>query len=121
MRNDGVAFRRERKFVDATIDAVGRDGIFVGYASLFGKADLARDVVDQGAFSRALRLRGAAGVRMLYQHDPAEPIGTWLELREDDRGLLVRGRLAPGVARHARCWSCCAAARLTGFPSASAR
>src|SRR5690606_33605887 len=54
---------------------------------------------ERGAFSRALRLRGAAGVRMLFQHDPAEPIGTWLELREDDQGLFVRGQLTPGVAR----------------------
>src|SRR5690606_27359824 len=38
-------------------------------------------------------------IRMLYQHDPAEPIGRWLEIREDDRGLFVRGMLAPGVAR----------------------
>jgi phage head maturation protease len=36
---------------------------------------------------------------MLYQHDPAEPIGRWTEIREDERGLLVRGRLAEGVAR----------------------
>jgi HK97 family phage prohead protease len=90
---------RERKFVDMTIDAVDRDGTFSGYASLFGKADLARDVVERGAFSRALRERGAAGVRMLFQHDPAEPIGTWLELREDERGLFVRGRLTRGVER----------------------
>src|SRR5690606_1871542 len=52
-----------------------------------------------GAFARSLRQRGAAGVRMLYQHDPAEPIGTWLELREDARGLFVRGQLTPGVGR----------------------
>lgn len=89
----------ERKFVDMAIDAVDRDGTFSGYASLFGKVDLARDVVEPGAFARALRERGAAGVRMLFQHDPAEPIGTWLELREDERGLFVRGWLARGVER----------------------
>lgn len=90
---------RERKFTDVSIGTVSRDGTFSGYASLFGKVDLARDMVEPGAFARALRLRGIAGVRMLYQHDPAQPIGTWLELREDERGLFVRGRLARGVAR----------------------
>lgn len=90
---------RERKFVDVAIDAVAQDGTFSGYASLFGKADLAQDVVEPGAFARSLRQRGAGGVRMLYQHDPAEPLGTWLELREDARGLFVRGQLTPGVGR----------------------
>jgi HK97 family phage prohead protease len=36
---------------------------------------------------------------MLFQHDPAEPVGIWLELREDGRGLFARGRLIPEVAR----------------------
>lgn len=99
MRIEVATAPQERKFVDAAIGGVEADGTFCGYASLFGKADLARDVVEPGAFARALRLRGAAGIRMLYQHDPAEPIGTWLELREDARGLFVRGRLARGVER----------------------
>jgi phage head maturation protease len=36
---------------------------------------------------------------MLFQHDPAEPVGVWLELREDHRGLYAKGRLIPEVAR----------------------
>jgi HK97 family phage prohead protease len=36
---------------------------------------------------------------MLFQHDPAEPVGIWDELTEDWRGLLVRGRLIPEVVR----------------------
>lgn len=90
----------ERKFAaSSVIGKVERDGTFCGYASLFGKADLANDVVEAGAFSRAIRLRGTSGIRMLFQHDPAEPIGTWLDIAEDERGLLVRGRLTPGVAK----------------------
>lgn len=61
------------------------DGTFSGYASLFGRADLGGDVVAPGAFAESLRRRGAAGVRLLWQHDPAEPIGRWLELAEDAR------------------------------------
>ena len=30
---------------------------------------------------------------MLWQHDPARPIGVWDEVREDARGLYVKGRL----------------------------
>lgn len=89
----------ERKFVDLALSEVEADGTFSGYASLFGAVDLGRDIVERGAFARSLRTRGAAGIRMLYQHDPGEPIGSWTEIREDERGLFVRGRLAEGVAR----------------------
>ena len=100
MNDAGTIVACERKFAaDSVIGKVERDGTFCGYASLFGKADLASDVVEAGAFSRALRQRGTAGIRMLYQHDPNEPIGTWTDISEDERGLLVRGRLTPGVAR----------------------
>ncbi|MDR6952717.1 HK97 family phage prohead protease [Ancylobacter sp. 3268] len=75
------------------------DGRFEGYAALFGRVDLGRDLIVRGAFARSLAERGAGGVRMLFQHDPAEPIGVWTELREDATGLFVRGRLMPDVAR----------------------
>lgn len=89
----------ERKFVDLALDQIEADGSFSGYASLFDKIDLGRDVVERGAFERSIKTRGAAGIRMLYQHDPGEPIGRWTEVREDARGLFVRGRLSEGVKR----------------------
>jgi HK97 family phage prohead protease len=79
-----------------TIDA---DGTVEGYASLFGEIDQARDMVMRGAFADTLALRGIRRIPMLFQHDPAEPVGIWLELREDFRGLFARGRLIPEVAR----------------------
>lgn len=97
------AFRRlaapEVKRLSAALAGVEPDGTFVGYASLFGAEDLARDVVEPGAFAASLARRGADGVKMLWHHDPAEPIGRWLDLREDSRGLLVRGRLLTELAR----------------------
>lgn len=89
----------ERKFLDLVVDDIETDGAFSGYASLFGRADTGRDVVERGAFARSLRERGAAGIRMLFQHDPAQPIGVWRDLREDGRGLFVSGRLTNGAAR----------------------
>jgi hypothetical protein len=66
-----------------------------GYASLFGAEDQGGDVVLEGAYRGSLmRLAKAGhGVKMLWQHDPARPIGVWDEVREDARGLWVRGRL----------------------------
>ena len=48
---------------------------FTGYASLFGVPDAAGDIVMTGAFRRSLIPRGRKGIRMLFQHDPAEPLG----------------------------------------------
>ena len=78
---------------------IDADGTVEGYASLFGEIDAARDMVMPGAFARTLRQRGIRRVPMLFQHDPAEPVGVWLELTEDFRGLRARGRLIPEVAR----------------------
>lgn len=75
------------------------DGTVEGYASLFGEVDQARDMVMPGAFTQTLQSRGLRRIPMLFQHDPAEPVGIWLELREDWRGLWARGRLIPEVAR----------------------
>lgn len=75
------------------VEELSDNGTFTGYASLFGKTDLGRDRVERGAFRKSLKARGPAGIRMLYQHDPASPIGTWLDIREDPQGLLVKGRI----------------------------
>ncbi len=75
------------------------NGSFEGYASVFGAEDQGGDVVMPGAFRASLARRGAADIRMLFQHDPAQPIGAWEAIREDARGLYVRGRLTLDVAR----------------------
>ena len=78
---------------------IAEDGTVEGYASLFGAIDQARDMVTRGAFAQTLRQKTVQRIPMLFQHDPAEPVGVWLELREDHRGLYARGRLIPEVAR----------------------
>jgi hypothetical protein len=82
----------------ARIAALGADE-FEGYASLFGVADSAGDVVSAGAFAKSLKNRGVGKVRMLYQHFAHEPIGVWEAIREDARGLYVRGRLVTDTQR----------------------
>lgn len=92
------ARRRAVRCAPAIKSAAG-DGTFEGYASLFNREDAGRDVILPGAFRDSLAARGAAGIRMLFQHDPSEPVGVWETIREDARGLFVRGRLLPGIAR----------------------
>ena len=79
--------------------AIHPDGAIEGYASLFGEVDHARDMVMPGAFAQTLKARGLRKIPMLFQHDPSEPVGVWLEIAEDWRGLRARGRLIPDVMR----------------------
>ena len=76
------------------------DGLIEGYASLFGVADQGGDVVAKGAYTGSLTALAAQGrgVKMLWQHDASAPIGVWDEVREDERGLYVKGRLLESVA-----------------------
>lgn len=78
-------------------------GAFEGYGSVFGVTDSYGDVVAQGAFKRTLREwkqeRGKYPP-MLLQHggwlggaEDLVPVGVWDEMREDDTGLYVKGRL----------------------------
>ena len=89
----------EYKFAQTDLARIESDGTFAGYASLFGAEDLGRDVIMPGAFKKSLQRQGAEGIRMLFQHDPNQPIGVWDIIREDARGLYVKGRLTLEVER----------------------
>ena len=95
MRRDGKCL--EHKF--NRVELEGGDGTIAGYASVFGAVDLGRDAVERGAFEKSLTTRGATGIRMLFQHDPAQVIGRWTAIREDARGLYVEGKISTDVAK----------------------
>ncbi|GLQ10280.1 hypothetical protein GCM10007913_22120 [Devosia yakushimensis] len=78
--------------------AIDADGRFSGYASVFNRVDAGGDIVMPGAFAASLRKRGER-IRLLFQHDPKEPVGIWEAIGENSHGLLVAGRLVPGVER----------------------
>jgi HK97 family phage prohead protease len=91
--------------------------ILSGYASVFGQRDQGGDLVLPGAYGGSLaRLAQRGGrVRMLWQHDPAQPIGIWDEVREDARGLWVKGRLLVDVARGREAVALLAAGAIDGL------
>lgn len=81
----------ETKFLSAKIAANDEGRAVAGYGAIFGNVDQGGDIVAPGAFRESL----ASGrpVKMLWQHDPAKPIGVWDEVAEDARGLRVQGRI----------------------------
>lgn len=81
------------------LKAANEEGVFEGYASVFNLEDDGADVVQRGAFTASLKARGPQDIKLLWQHDPAQPIGVLETIREDARGLYVKGRLLLDVAR----------------------
>jgi HK97 family phage prohead protease len=75
------------------------NGEFEGYASVFSVVDQGMDVVAPGAFRKSLG--SGRKVKMLWQHDQGQMIGVWDEIKEDERGLFVKGRLLKDVRRGA--------------------
>lgn len=96
---------------------VSDDAMIEGYASLFGQADQGGDIVQKGAYGASIARLKTAGqrVKMLWQHDPAQPIGVWDEVREDDRGLWVKGRLLDSTQRGREAAALIAAGAIDGL------
>ena len=96
---------------------VAEDGRIEGYASIFGVCDQSGDVVEKGAFKRSLAALREAGrsVKLLWQHDPSDPIGVWESVDEDSKGLRVRGRLLTEVRRGAEALSLVRAGAIDGL------
>jgi len=70
-------------------------GEFEGHGSVFGNIDLGGDVVVPGAFKKSLAEHAKAGTlpQMFWMHKADQVPGLWHEMREDEKGLYVRGEL----------------------------
>ncbi len=92
----------EHKYCRLGGDVTVLDGTIIsGYASLFGATDQGGDIVQAGAYQTSLGKVSAQkrSIKMLWQHDPAQPIGVWDEVREDEKGLWVKGRILTDVVK----------------------
>ena len=80
---------------DFEVKAVGEDGTFSGYGSVWGVVDSYNEIVAPGAFTESLAEIASKGrpVPVLWQHRSSEPIGSWTNLKEDDHGLWGDGRI----------------------------
>ena len=108
----------EHKFHRPGAGLVVTEGAAVeGYASVFGVADQGGDVVLPGAYAASLKRMGSEGrrVKMLWQHDPSQPLGVWDEVREDGHGLWVKGRVLTDLARGREAAALLAAGAIDGL------
>lgn len=108
----------EHKFIRIGETETVRDAVKIaGYASRFGEADRGGDVVTKGAYEKGLAALNARGgqVKMLWQHDPTQPIGVWDEVREDGTGLFVRGRVLTDVEKGREAAALIAAGAIDGL------
>ena len=76
-------------------------GFIAGYASIFGHLDEQGDRVMKGAFKNSLTSiqKKSHWPKMLWQHNPKEPIGQWSRIIEDEKGLYVEGTLLLDVQK----------------------
>ncbi len=100
-----------------SVKALGGDGSFSGYASVFGELDQQNEIVAAGAFARTLAkwVRQNRTPALLWMHDPTQPIGIWQSVREDGNGLLVEGRLALRTQKGAEAYELLKLGALTGL------
>jgi len=69
------------------------EGIFKGYASVFGNEDSHGDVMMKGAFTNSLK--DTSRVKILKMHKMNElPIGKPIRMFEDEKGLFVEGKIS---------------------------
>jgi HK97 family phage prohead protease len=77
----------DRLEIKATL-SVDDVGTITGNAWPFAEPDSAGDIITKSAFGEI-----PSDLPVLYQHDPAQLIGSWTEVKATGDGLIVKGQL----------------------------
>lgn len=96
--------RMERKVLTTGFELKELDekkGVFAAYGSVFDNLDEHNDIVERGAFKESIKewKDKLAWPALCYQHDLKELIGVCDNVKEDDYGLYIEGRLALGTQK----------------------
>lgn len=93
-KKSDAAAREYKTFHFELKSADDENGEFSGYAAVFGNRDSGNDIIEKGAFTKTLT-EDFDRIKILFQHEDYDlPIGKPLELREDEKGLFIRGRIS---------------------------
>lgn len=98
-------------------------GTFEGYLAVFSNVDEGGDSIEPGAFRKTLgdletkqRAQNIPYILPIFwQHDPSEPIGGFIQAREDEHGLYVKGQLDLDIPQGMRAYSGMKRKYLTGM------
>lgn len=78
--------------------AKGEEGVFEGYASIFGNTDSDGDTIVKGAFSEIVE--SGRVIPIFYGHSwrtGGMPVGKGTQFAEDSKGLLMKGNFTLGA------------------------
>jgi HK97 family phage prohead protease len=79
------------------VDTDSVKGIVSGYFSKFDNVDSDGDIMKAGAFTKTIREQGPASaqprIKHLLNHDPSQPLGKLLSLKEDSNGLYYESQV----------------------------
>ena len=76
--------------------AVGDNMEFTCHTNVKGNIDHARDRTMDGAYLNSIKNHKANGTmpKMFWNHDrTSPPVGVWIDMEEDEKGLFKRGRM----------------------------
>jgi len=94
-KSDAPVITREHKAFKFELESSNDEsGEFSGYAAVFGNEDSGHDIILKGAFTQTIA-EDFDRIKILSQHESYDlPIGKPLELREDEKGLYIRGKIS---------------------------
>jgi HK97 family phage prohead protease len=79
------------------VDTDSLKGIVSGYFSKFDNVDSDGDIMKPGAFTKTIKEQGPAStqprIKHLLNHDPSQPLGKLLSLKEDANGLYYESQV----------------------------
>lgn len=91
---------KTKKFLEVGLSGFKMDnetGTFTCYGNVKGNIDHARDRTLDGAYMKSIErhMKNGTMPKMFWMHNPYElPVGKWIEMREDEKGLFLRGKLS---------------------------
>lgn len=78
-------------------DVDSKKGIVTGYFASFDTLDSDGDVILKGAFTKTISLNGPKSqkprIKHLLNHNPQQPLGVLVELKEDNKGLYYESKI----------------------------